>query len=144
MGWDITGIGSVADLIGKAIDKIWPDATKADEVKLELFKAEQAGAFKELDASVQIAIEQIKVNTMEAQSNSPMARTWRPAVGWVCVAALAWNFVGHPLMTWAVAFMSKPITPPPLIDTAMLYPLLFGMLGLGAMRSFEKVTPFKP
>ena len=70
---------------------------------------------------------------------------WRPAIGWICGAALAWQFVLSPILTYligiCVAFGWIPKLPPlPVLDTSALYTVLLGMLGLGGMRTYEKIN----
>ena len=62
---------------------------------------------------------------------------WRPAVGWVCVVGLCYNFLIYPLLTWAVAAFALGFTPPPLLSDNLME-LVLGMLGLGALRTVEK------
>ena len=68
---------------------------------------------------------------------SPNWCRWRPAAGWVCVAGLAYQFLFQPLAAWSGGIHGW--APPPVLDLGDLYGLLFGMLGLGAYRSFERL-----
>ena len=136
MSFDITGIGSIFDFGSKLIDKIWPDKTEAEKAKLALLQLQQAGEFKELELQQQIAIEQIKVNAVEAQSGSVFVSGGRPAAMWVCVSGLAYTFILQPLLAWAATILKYPI--PPVIDTSALMQLLVGMLGLAGWRSLDK------
>jgi hypothetical protein len=139
MGFDITGLGSVFDFGGKIIDKIFPDKTAADAAKLKMFELQQQGVFKEMDQSFQLSIEQIKVNAVEAANPSVFVSGWRPAVGWVCVAAYAFNYLLLPLLNWGAKW-ADPSAPLILaLDTGELTTLLFGMLGIGGLRTFEKL-----
>lgn len=136
---DITGIGSVLDFGGKLIDRIWPDPAQRDAAKLELFKAQQAGEFKAMDQAFESARAQIGVNAVEAASPNLFTSGWRPAIGWVCGAALSYTYLIYPLLTWACAIWWPAIKPPVLGNDGMLYELLLGMLGLGGLRSWEKI-----
>lgn len=80
---------------------------------------------------------QVELNKLEAQSTSLFRSGWRPAVGWICVFALAYHMLFRPLVGWAAAFWGWPFPPPLEIDT--LLTLLFGLLGLGAYRTAEKI-----
>lgn len=135
---DITGLGSAFDFGGKIIDKIFPDKDKADLAKLELFKLQQMGEFKEFDASLEIAKAQIAVNNTEAASSNLFASSWRPAIGWICAAALAYQYIIRPLATWALLVAGKDVPPMVGLDDN-LWQLLTGMLGLGGLRTFEKI-----
>lgn len=137
MGLDITGVGSIFDFGSKVIDKIWPDPATRDKAKLELLKAQQEGAFKELEAQIQFAAQQTDVNKVEAANASLFVSGWRPAVGWVCAASLFCQFIGAPLLAWVSLSADLPAPPAP-PDWAQLTPILMGMLGLGWMRTYEK------
>lgn len=135
---DITGIGSILDIGGKIIDRIWPDPTQRDAAKLELFKAQQAGMFKEMDAQIEVAKAQIAVNAVEAASPSIFVSGPRPFIMWICATALAWNYIVRPALEAGMAISGHP-TPIPAADMGELMPLLIGMLGLGTMRTIEKL-----
>lgn len=77
-------------------------------------------------------------NTAEAGAPSRFVAGWRPWIGWVCGVALAVQFVLGPLAVWASDLLGSPIQAPPPLDD-MLWELMFGMLGLGGLRTFEKV-----
>jgi len=139
MGFDITGLGSVFDFGSKVIDKIFPDKDAADKAKLEMLKLQQEGVFKELELQFAAAKDQVEVNKVEAASESIFVAGWRPAVGWVCVSAYAFNYIVMPLANWIVLF--GDINAPAIValDTGELTTLLFGMLGIGGLRTFEKI-----
>jgi hypothetical protein len=63
---------------------------------------------------------------------------WRPAVGWVCVLGMASNYILIPFSNFGLALAESDVVIP-LIDTSTMMPVLMGMLGLGVMRSVEKV-----
>jgi len=131
-------IAALIPLLGSVIDKLFPDAKSAGEARLKLIELQQAGELKALEADLQLAMGQIETNKAEAQSASLLVSGWRPAVGWVCVAALAWVFLLHPALTWGLAIAGNPITlPNPAEDH--LFELLTGLLGLGGFRTFEKI-----
>lgn len=135
---DITGIGSVLDFGSKIIDRIWPDPAERDKAKLELFKAQQEGAFKEMDQVFQIAKGQLDVNTEEAKSTSVFVSGWRPFIGWTCGAAFAYKFVLAPVLVFGLAIAGYVYTLPQ-IDLTDMLPILLGMLGLGGLRTYEKI-----
>jgi hypothetical protein len=84
------------------------------------------------------ALAQVEVNKVEAAHKSLFVSGWRPAVGWVCVLGMAGNFIVIPISNFILALVDSTVTIP-LIDTATMMPVLMGMLGLGAMRSAEKI-----
>jgi hypothetical protein len=76
------------------------------------------------------AIAQIELNKAEAQSGSLFIGGWRPFVGWTCGIGLAYNvIISQVLSIWFEV---------PTVDPSLLTPVLMGMLGMGAMRSYEK------
>lgn len=121
------GIGDAIAAGLKIVDKFVPDP------------AEKARAEAELRASL-LAWDQAQMatNTAEAQSNSVFVAGWRPFIGWCCGLALSVQFVVGPLAVWAFDLAGHPIQAPPALD-GMLWELMFGMLGLGGLRTFEKV-----
>ena len=138
MAFDITGIGSILDFGGKIIDRIFPDPTQAAAAKLELFKAQQAGEFKELDAQVEIAKAQIGVNAVEAASSSTFVAGARPFILWVCAFALLYVSILEPIARFVASVIYHYTGAFPLIDTTITMQVLVGLLGIGAMRSYDK------
>jgi hypothetical protein len=92
--------------------------------------AHEIGTMAERHAQ-EIALAQIEVNKAEAKGNW-FQSSWRPATAWVCVAGFAVNFLISPL---AVPFGVDI----PQADTSTMLPVLMGMLGLGSMRTVERV-----
>lgn len=135
---DLTGLGSVFDFGSKVIDKIWPDKTEAEAAKLKLFELQQSGELQKLAIDADLAKGQLQVNAVEAASASVFVAGWRPAVGWVCVIGLLYTFLLRPLLSWASGIADIPV--PPQLDMGDLFTLLAGMLGLGSMRTFEKLN----
>jgi len=82
--------------------------------------------------------DQRDVNKVEAASASLFVAGWRPAIGWVCAAALAFQYLARPLWAWASVVWWPASPPPPALDD-MLWQLMFGMLGMGSLRTFEKM-----
>ena len=116
-------IGGVADAVDRFVET--PDEAAAHELKN-----------KALDLS--LALKQMEVNAAEAQHRSVWVAGWRPAVGWTCAGALAWTFIVQPMLVYLLAIFSPETLAPPSVDLAGLYPVLMGMLGLGALRTYEK------
>ncbi len=122
-------------LIGKIIDKAFPDPAAKAEAKIKLIEMEQAGEFKDIEAALERDIAQIALNTEEAKSSSLFKSGWRPFIGWTCVVGFAY-IVLNPLLSWAAVAAGLP--PIPSISVDLFMPVLLGMLGLGGMRSFER------
>ena len=85
----------------------------------------------------ELAKGQLEVNKVEAAHKNMFVAGWRPAVGWVCVAGMAGNFIIIPLANFTLALSGSAIAVP-LIALSEMMPVLMGMLGLGAMRTVEK------
>lgn len=130
-------VTAVLDIGGKLIDKLWPDPAQRDAAKYELFKLQQSGELAQLTAETELAKGQIDVNKQEAQNSSVFVSGWRPGAGWVCVVGLGYTFLAQPLFAWLS--LTKGWPTPPNINTTDLMVLLTGMLGLGGLRSFDKV-----
>ena len=101
-------------------------------------KAQAEQALKLLEMAQAEAQAQAEINKAEAASGSTFVGGWRPFIGWVCGAALAFQYIVRPFWIWAIAvwWPNSPI--PPGLDSN-LWELMLGMLGLGGLRSFEKV-----
>ncbi len=124
---DITGIGSVADLVRDGLDKLFPDpsARAAAELKVQ-----------ELDN--QLLQGQMAINEAEASNSSVFVSGWRPFLGWICGFAFAYHMIIVPLVQFILA--SRGVTYiMPVFDDSMLSTTLMGMLGLGVMRTTEKM-----
>ena len=115
------GIGS------KLIDKLIPDPAAKDAARLELMKLQQSGELAAMTA-------QTEINKVEAASSSIFVSGWRPAIGWVCALAMCYQYLVRPFIT---AFYPA-LTVPGLDEN--LWQLMMGMLGLGGLRTFEKVN----
>ena len=117
-------ISAGLDLATTVIQKIWPDKSAAEAAQLA--------------AAVSIVHGQIDVNKAEAASPSAFTSGWRPAIGWVCAAALGCQYILRPTLQWVGIVSGHPFPELPGIDDN-LWELMLGMLGLGGLRTFEKV-----
>jgi len=90
-------------------------------------------------AAHEAAMAQVEVNKMEAQHRSLFVAGWRPFIGWTCGIALAYHFVLNPLIMFGVSWAGVEIPDLPEFDMSSLMTVLMGMLGLGGLRTFEKV-----
>ena len=125
MGLDATGLGAISDLAGTVINKIWPDKSEIEK--------------QQLAAAVMVVQGQLDINKVEASNPSVFVSGWRPALGWICGAACAWNWIGLPIFKVALAFTAYKIEVSPANMTEMM-PILMGMLGLGGLRTLEKIN----
>ena len=88
----------------------------------------------------QPALVQAEINKIEASSRSVFVSGWRPFIGWVCGIALAYSFVLRDLLAWLMMIYIPHSPPPPAIQMGELVTVLMGMLGLGGLRTFEKIS----
>jgi hypothetical protein len=124
MGLDVTGLGAISGLADAVINKIWPDKSEAEK--------------QQLAAAVMVVQGQLDINKVEAANPSVFVSGWRPAIGWVCGAACAWNWIGLKIALFVAAYLGHELKMQP-ADTAEMLPILMGMLGLGGLRTVEKV-----
>lgn len=125
-------------VLGQILDKVLPDKGASDAAKLELVKMAQAGELAQLQAEVTLATGQTDINKIEAASTRLFVAGWRPFVGWICGLAVGFKFIGGPVLFMAAQATGHPVALP-IIETEELWPLLLGMLGLGGLRTVEKV-----
>lgn len=129
MTWDIPALLKTGiDLL----DKVIPDADAKR-------RAQEAWQLRVLEIAAQEATQQSATNTVEAGHASLFVSGWRPAVGWVCAASFAWVCVGQPLFSWTYVLLTKQPAPVIALPTEMLMTTLLGMLGLGTLRTLEKI-----
>jgi hypothetical protein len=115
------------DVVGKIIDKV---AGHVDKFTLD--KEEKAQLIQEINKA------QIEVNKIEAGQTNLFVSGWRPFVGWTCGIALCYHFVLQPFLMFVLSSTGNPMELP-VFDMSTLTTVLLGMLGLGGMRSFEKI-----
>jgi len=123
-------IGPLLEIGGSIINRLFPDPAEKAKAELELLKMTQDGDLKQVLA-------QLDINAKEAQSTSVFVSGWRPGAGWVGVAGLLYACICHPLLTWIASIKGWPA--PPAVDADTLLYVLGGMLGLGGLRTAEKV-----
>ena len=129
----LLGIGAIIQTVGK----IAGDLYTTDKERLELALRE-----KEIDQRTDLA--QMEVNKAEAAHGSIFVAGWRPAIGWIGAAAMAYQFLLYPLFQWGWVAMQgwgwlpANLNPPPVLDADQLWVILTGILGIAGMRSLEK------
>lgn len=121
-------ISNIIDAVKDLVSEVVVDKDKKNELNLELEKLRDIGNQR---VHEQI-LAQIALNTEEARNGSVFVAGWRPFVGWVCGVGLGAQVILLPLLDrifkWQMEF-----------DTELLILTMSGMLGIGAMRSYEKV-----
>ena len=121
---DITGLGAVAGLAETVINKLFPDKSEQERQQLAMAMTVIQG--------------QLDTNKAEAGSPNMFVAGWRPFVGWICGIGFGVQFVIGPLAEWLAALAGHPVKFPQM-DLGTMMPLLFGLLGLGGMRTVEKI-----
>jgi len=122
----------LSSALGPLLDKI-PDVN-------ERRRLEAQAESQLLEAATQLVQAQVAVNLKEAEHPSIFVSGWRPAIGWICGAGLAWEFVIRQFVVWIAFLYGFDVSDPPALDTGTLMTLLLGMLGIAGMRTFEKST----
>jgi hypothetical protein len=119
-------IGPITGLL----DKFIPDADTKAKLAHEIATMSQKYA-------QEIAKGQMAINEVEAASSSLMVSGWRPFIGWTCGLGMFGNFITIPFSNFVLALLELDIVIP-LVPLETMMPVLMGMLGLGAMRTYEK------
>lgn len=111
--------------VSSILDKIFPDKTEADKAKAKLLELQMNGELQQV-------MGQIDINKVEASHQNLFVSGWRPSVGWVCSAALAYEYTVRPLLI-TFGLNAAPIE----VDT--LNTLLFALLGVAGLRTIDKI-----
>ena len=124
-------LGIIAPILEKVLTSVIPDPQARQKAILEIYAALQ-----------QSDLAQIDVNKSEAANNNLFISGWRPFIGWVCGGALFYQYMFIPLGGFVASFFGEKyvtiILNAPKLD-GTLWELMFGMLGMGALRSFDKI-----
>jgi hypothetical protein len=129
-------VSLVIGLASNILNKLW--GNKDDELKRQ-FILELQDKLNDTD----LAKGQLEVNKQEAANPNRTWMTWRELAGYVCVAAMTWAYVLQPMLTYVVVISGYPAPQLPELDTTSLMMILGTMLGMGSMKSFEKVKGVK-
>lgn len=122
-----TGAAAPIEAIGSAFDKLFTsDEEKLDKQALLARVAQQPQLL------------QAEINRIEAAHRSLFVAGWRPFIGWVCGLGFLWAFLGHPVFEWVVAARGLDLTAPA-IATDNMMELVLALLGLGGLRTVEKL-----
>ena len=123
---DLLGIGSVIESVGKVAEHFVTTDKEKMALEIESRKLDQANDMAQID-----------VNKMEANSSSLFVSGWRPAIGWICGFGLLYVSVLLPISEFLAKMYGYTGTFPQ-VDTNITMQVLFGMLGLSGMRTYEK------
>lgn len=130
---------AILDTAGKVIDKIWPDKNEAERIKVEMFKSQLDAELRKEDNEVRLMLAQLEINKKDAESEGWLQRNWRPMVGWTGVFGFAYSAVIEPAARFVAQVGFGYAGAFPAIDSTITMQVLFGLLGFGAFRSYEKV-----
>lgn len=131
-------LAALIPVVGNLLDRLFPDPAAAADAKVKVMEMAQRGELAQLDADVKLATGQLAVNQAEASNTSLFVSGWRPAVGWCCALAFGFKFIGGPLLQVVAQFAGYNITLP-VFDFTEMSTILIGMLGLGSLRTAEKI-----
>lgn len=137
----LAAAGGIVSTIAGLVDSLHTsDAERlAAQIELQRIAVDAARVEADILAGVQAT------NQAEARHRSIFVAGWRPAVGWIGAASMAYQFLLYPLLTWgwralqSGGWVPLELQPPPVIDTEALWVILTGMLGLAGARTFEKI-----
>jgi hypothetical protein len=122
---DITGIGAATSAVKDIVGMFFPDKTEQEKQQIAFTLA--------------VIQTQTDTNKEEAKNPSVFVSGWRPFIGWVCGTACAWNWIGLPIALFIAAYLGKTLALRP-ADISEMMPVLLGMLGLGGLRTVEKIN----
>lgn len=131
--------GSTVKAVGDTLDNLFTSDSEKLELKNEAAKAKLSYDLEIAKLDAQALQNQTDINKIEAASSSLFVSGWRPAIGWVCGAALAYVAIIDPLARFISLTFFDYSGSFPVVDTTITMQVLMGLLGLGGMRSFEKV-----
>lgn len=131
---NLNPVAGIIESVGKVAGDLITTDKERLQAELDGYSAETARLGQQTD-----------INKVEAASDDWFVRRWRPAVGWVGVLAMAYQFVLYPFLVWgwhamqAAGWISMGLTEPPMLATDALWVILTGLLGLGGARTVEKI-----
>ena len=136
--WRLSMLDLLIGPVTSIIDKLIPDKEAAEKAKLKLIELQQNGELAELNAMVELNKAQAEINKQEAAHKSLFVAGWRPFIGWTCGIGVFWQFVGYPVATFIISTTGAVATVPT-IPTDNLFELILAMLGMGGLRTYEKL-----
>jgi hypothetical protein len=123
-------LSPLLELGSNIINRLIPDPEKKAAAELELLKMTQDGDLKKI-------LGQLAINAKEAESSSWWVAGWRPYVGWICGTGLLYATIIHNLLEWLSRIQGWPA--PPAVDTEVLFYVLGALLGVGTLRTVDKI-----
>jgi hypothetical protein len=138
----LTGLGEVFSFADKVLTRIFPDPKDRLDAQTKLLELQQTGELAALAAETDLAKGQQNINLEEAKHENLFVSGWRPFIGWICGLAFMYHFILQPFMVFMYSLNGTPIKLPE-FDMNALFTVLMGMLGLGGLRTLEKVKGTK-
>lgn len=134
----IAAATAILPTVSRLLDKLIPDPEARAKAQIDLLRLEQEGAFKEMDAQLQINLAQAEINKVEAASQNGFQAIGRPLCLLACAAGLWYQFLVRPLAPWILTVSGVDGIPElPSLDESLLE-LTFAMLGLGTLRTADR------
>lgn len=130
-------IGPLFDVVKQLLSGLGLDPQAKAQAQQQAFDLLTKGDFA-ANADLQLALAQLSVNKAEAESPGLFKGGWRPAMGWLCVASCAWNWLGIPLVTTGALIVGRVLDVKP-ADLSQMWPILLALLGLGGLRTVERM-----
>ena len=123
-------LGPIFDIGRTLIDRWLPDPDKKREAEMELVRMAADGDLRRV-------IAQLEINAREASHPSIFVAGGRPLFMWIAGFAFAYSTIVQPVLTWVARIKGWP--DPPDVNTDLLWVVVTGLLGIGGLRSIEKV-----
>lgn len=130
---------AVIPAVAQLLDKLIPDPQAAAEAKLRAVELAQRGELAQLDADMRLALGQLDVNKAEASGDDSYTKRWRPTIGYILAAALAFQYLVNPMLLWVAAVYGSDVKVPAIALDDHMWELVLGMLGLAGWRSMDKL-----
>jgi hypothetical protein len=118
--------------VSALLNKFIPDADERAKLAHDIATMSQKHA-------QELAKGQLEINKEEAKHRSLFVAGWRPFLGWILAAAMGWHFVFAPMTMFICSYAGVVIPELPVFDMDSLMTVLLGMLGLGGLRTAEKI-----
>jgi len=123
-------LGPILEVGKTLLDRFVPDPAAKREAEMELIRMAAEGELKQ-------TIAQLEINAREATHPSIFVAGWRPAFGWCGAAGFVYATIGQPVLAWISAAKGWPA--PPELNLDLLWVTVTGLLGIGGLRSVEKI-----
>lgn len=122
----------IASLVNTVVSRLWPDKTEVEKQQLQLALQESLQEF-------QLQQGQMQVNQAEASSGNKFASSWRPLAAYVCIVIMMFTYLIEPWTIWICKIHGVEVPPFPDMNASDMMNVLMGLLGLGAMRTVERI-----